>query len=92
MTDLFFDWKEYFGNTLPIRARAKASENKIKLDHRPDGTIKVRVYVTTVPEKGKSNQAILKLLAKEIGLPPSALTITHGHTGKEKIIHLNWPE
>lgn len=91
MQDLFFDWKDYFGDTIPIRARARAADNRVKLEHRPDGSVKVRVYVTTIPEKGKSNQAILKLLAKEIGLAPSALSITHGHTGKEKVIHVEWP-
>lgn len=90
MMDLFFNWKEQFGDTLPIRARARAAENRVKLEHRPDGSIKVRVYVTAIPEKGKSNQAIIKLLAQELNISPSKLTLTHGHTGKEKIFHIDW--
>jgi len=85
MFDLF-NALEDFGSTLQVRVTPKAAANRIKVEHHPDGTKLIRVYVTCVPEDGKANKAVLQLLAKELGLPKSALTITHGLTSKDKTI------
>lgn len=69
------------GSTFTIRVTPKASANKIKIEDNL-----VRVYVTCVPEDGKANEAVLKLLAKELGVPKSSLTITQGLKGRDKTI------
>ena len=62
------------------------------MDHRPrpgpreEGEI--RVYVTTVPEDGKANAAVTKLLAKALGLPKSALLLIRGQTGRDKTFRI----
>ena len=50
------------GATLELRVTPKASRNEIREE---GGTL--RVYVTTVPEDGKANAAVQKLLAKALG-------------------------
>ena len=51
----------------------------------PQGPL-VRVDVTVAPEDGKANKQVIKLLAKELRMPKSALTIKHGCTNRDKII------
>jgi uncharacterized protein YggU (UPF0235/DUF167 family) len=45
--------------------------------------------VTTVPEGGKANAAVLKLLAKALGVPKSRLAIVQGETGRDKVIEIS---
>ena len=47
-----------------------------------------RVYVTVVPEDGKANKAVLKLLSKTLGLPKSSLVIIKGETARDKVIEV----
>jgi hypothetical protein len=68
------------GTILPVRARAGASHNAIAGVH--DGLL--RVTVTTAPEKGKANQAIVAVLAKALGVPKSSLELVSGATSPRK--------
>ena len=67
--------------TLSIRVTPKAARNAVLVR---DGII--RVNVTTVPEAGKANTAVIKLLAKALGIPKSHLTVVRGHTNRDKVI------
>lgn len=71
---------------LYIKATPKSSSNRIKYEKDSDGKEIIRVYVTEAPEDGKANKAIIKLLAKELGVPKSALEIIKGETGRDKIV------
>jgi uncharacterized protein YggU (UPF0235/DUF167 family) len=71
-----------------IRVTPKASSNRIKIETGDDGQPVIRVYVTCVPEDGKANKAVLDLLAKELGVPKTSLTVLRGNTGREKIISI----
>ncbi len=71
------------GSTLQIRVTPKASQNRIE---RSDG--RLRVYVTTVPEGGKANVAVLKMLANALGVPKSQLEIVKGDTGRDKVVKI----
>ena len=44
----------------------------------------MQVDVTVAPEDGKANKQVIKLLAKELGLPKSNLAIIRGHTSRDK--------
>lgn len=72
------------GSTLTLRVTPKASRNAIERD----GDI-LRVYVTTVPENGKANAAVHKLLAKALGVSKSRLTLTRGDTARDKQFRLD---
>lgn len=69
-----------------VRVTPKASSNRIENEKRGDELSTMRVYVTAVPEDGKANKAVIALLSKEFKVPKSAITITHGQTGRDKII------
>ncbi len=44
----------------------------------------LRIKVAAAPEKGRANQAVLKLLAGALGLPPAALRIVRGASSRDK--------
>ena len=48
----------------------------------------LKIQVTAVPEKGKANAAMIKLLSKHWGVPKSAITILRGETSRTKILEV----
>lgn len=72
------------GTRFSVRVTPKASRNRIVVDD--DGLI--RVYVTTVPEDGKATAAVIKLLAKAIGVAKSDLTLVRGATDRVKVFQV----
>lgn len=68
------------GSTLSIRAKTRADRNEI-LGVRAGALL---VAVTDPPEKGKANRAILKTLAKRLGIAKGHLTIVAGETHRDK--------
>lgn len=53
---------------------------------RADGNTVLRVRVRAVPEKGKANAALVKLLAKSLGLPKSSLEVISGPKSRVKTV------
>lgn len=51
-----------------------------------NGECRLKVKVTVVPEKGKANKALIKLLSKQLGYPPRDLALVSGHTDRNKNI------
>ncbi|MEJ5357714.1 MAG: DUF167 domain-containing protein [Desulfobacterales bacterium] len=51
----------------------------------------LKVRVTAPPIEGRANQALIRLLAKELRLPPSAVSIVAGASSRTKRIHLHCP-
>ncbi|MBU6389452.1 DUF167 domain-containing protein [Patescibacteria group bacterium] len=45
-----------------------------------------RVFTTATPERGKANQAVIKLLADFFDVAPSRICIKFGRSSKEKIV------
>ncbi len=72
------------GAEIAVRVTPKASRDRIVVE---DGAI--RVYVTVVPEDGKANQAVVKLLSKALGVPKSALTLIRGAAARDKVFRLD---
>ncbi|MCB1559420.1 MAG: DUF167 domain-containing protein [Alphaproteobacteria bacterium] len=46
----------------------------------------LKVSVTAVPEKGKANQSLIKLLSKHWKIPKSEIEIIKGETERHKIL------
>lgn len=67
------------GDTITVHVTPKASRARIV--EGPDG---LRVYVTVVPENGKANAEVQKLLAKHLGVPKSSLTLIRGDKSRDK--------
>ena len=69
---------------LKVRIVPKAGRNSIIGLH--DGMLKV--LVTAVPEKGKANAALVKLLSKTLGIAKTSIHIVSGETVRNKILSL----
>ena len=78
------------GVKVTVRLTPKASRNRIDgvaLDG--DGRAMLKVSVTVVPEDGKANAALIKLLAKEWRLPRTSIDIVQGATDRRKVLHIS---
>lgn len=77
------------GVRLTLRVTPKASRNAIAgLADTASGGKALKVTVTAVPENGKANEAVVKLLAKAWKLPKSSLSVVAGATDRNKILHV----
>lgn len=75
------------GLRLAVRLTPKAGRDGIDgLKPTADGGAELVVKVTAVPENGKANDALLRLLAKQLKLPVSALQLVAGATDRHKQI------
>ncbi|CAM3038664.1 hypothetical protein SAMN04488021_10189 [Paracoccus aminovorans] len=74
------------GAEIAVRVTPRASRNAVVLD----GEI-IRVLVTVVPEDGKANAAVVKLLAKALGVTKSRLALVRGATSRDKLFRLDQP-
>ncbi|WP_044563892.1 DUF167 domain-containing protein [Azospirillum sp. B4] len=72
-----------------LRVTPRASRNAVlgPMDG-PEGRQLLKVAVTTVPEDGKANEAVLKLLSKTWRVPKSTLTIVAGQTDRNKVVQV----
>ncbi len=53
-----------------------------------DGRAVLKVRLRAVPEKGKANKALIRLLAKTLKLPALQVTLASGATSRIKTIKL----
>ena len=75
------------GVALRVRLTPKAGRNRIDgLAPAADGATIVKASVTAVPEGGKANAALIRLLAKTWHLPRTALAVTGGATSRLKTV------
>ena len=68
-----------------VYLQPKASKNEIVGSYR-DG---IKVKITAPPVEGKANEALIRFLAKELGVSPSYIEITRGHHSREKTLKIS---
>jgi len=71
------------GAEIVVRVTPNAAREQVTLDGS-----RFVIRVTCVPEDGKANRAVTRLLAKALGVPKSALSIVRGETGRDKRVRL----
>jgi uncharacterized protein len=71
-------------NLIKVYLQPKSSKNEIVGPYR-DG---IKVRVTAPPVEGKANEALLRFLAKEFGVPSSCIEIIKGHHSREKTLRI----
>jgi uncharacterized protein len=74
------------GVRLKVRLQPNASSDRVDGIYGTGEDCRIKAHVTTVPEKGKANKSLLKLLAKFLGCPVSQLTLIKGQTDRNKTI------
>ncbi len=48
----------------------------------------LKIAVAAAPERGAANQAVVKLLARQLGLPANQIEVIRGHTHPRKEIRV----
>ncbi|WP_416899974.1 MAG: DUF167 domain-containing protein [Minwuia sp.] len=54
-----------------------------------DGRRRLKVKVTAAPEKGKANKAVIKLIAKRLGVASGAVEVVQGETARLKTLQIS---
>ena len=49
----------------------------------------LRLKVRARPEKGRANEAVIRLLASHLGLPRASLSIVRGATSRDKLVKVD---
>ena len=64
-----------------VRVTPHAKQNKVV---ESNGVL--RVYTTTVPENGRANDAVIKLLSGYMDVPKSKIKISKGLSSRDKVV------
>ncbi|QDV86777.1 DUF167 domain-containing protein [Stieleria magnilauensis] len=81
------DYKQIDAETLRFHVRVTPGAKKAGVGGTHDGALKVAVH--TAPENGKANQAVIKAIAKQLGISKSRVVILAGQTARVKSIEIN---
>jgi len=69
---------------LTVRVQPKAFGESIEIG----ASGMVRVRVTAPPEDNAANNAVIRLVARRLGVPPSRVLLEHGARGREKVLRV----
>ena len=79
------------GLRVRVRLAAKASRSgPTSLFEGPDG-VAIKISVTAPAIDGKANRALIKMLAKVLGVAKSAVVITIGRKNRNKVLTVAGP-
>jgi len=70
-----------------VRVRVTPGARDAGLTGWQDGTL--RLKVREVAEKGHANAAVVKLLAKQLALPQTAVRLARGGTSRDKLFKVD---
>ena len=75
------------GIIVSIRLTPKAASTRIVgLEHQANGDVALKATVTAVPENGKANKALLKLLSKSWRIGVRNLSLVRGAKDRSKAV------
>jgi hypothetical protein len=72
--------------TTRLRLRVSPGAGRTGIVGRHGEAWKVRV--SDAPERGRANEAVLRLLAERLDVKPSQIALVSGRTGRDKIVEL----
>ena len=72
--------------TTRLRIRVSPGTRRTEIVGRQGDAWKVRV--AAAPERGKANDALLRLLAERLRLPLAGLSLVSGHGARDKVVEL----
>lgn len=73
------------GVTLAVRLTPKGGRDAIDgIEYLADGRAVLKARVRVAPTEGAANDALCRLIAKALGVPPRAVTLTAGATARVK--------
>jgi uncharacterized protein YggU (UPF0235/DUF167 family) len=73
--------------TTRLRLRVSPGASRSEIVGRRGDSWHVRV--TVAPERGRANEAVLRLLADRLGVAKSRLSVVSGHVGRDNVVQLD---
>lgn len=67
-----------------VKVIARARQEKV--ERQADGSYKV--WTRVVPEKGKANERVIELLAREFRRPTAACVVVSGRRASKKLVNI----
>ena len=49
----------------------------------------LKLRVTALPERGRANEATVRLLARSVGVDPRGIRLVSGHGARDKIVEID---
>ncbi|MDR2106063.1 MAG: DUF167 domain-containing protein [Coriobacteriales bacterium] len=72
-------------HTLAVKVTPRAGADGV-VGWLSDARDELGVRVTAAPEGGKANGAVVKMLARSMGIPKSTIGLVRGHTSRHKLV------
>jgi uncharacterized protein (TIGR00251 family) len=69
---------------LPVRVKPRASSTRVAGERAG----RLLVEVNAPPVEGRANDALCRLLAKAVGVAPSAVSLVAGERGRDKLVRI----
>ena len=78
------------GVILTVRLTPKGGRDAIDgIEPGADGKPVLKVRVRAAPSEGQANDALVRLIAKVVGVPPRAVNLITGHTSRLKRLKID---
>jgi uncharacterized protein (TIGR00251 family) len=78
------------GVRVALRVTPKAAQDRIQgLAADASGQVRLKVAVRAVPEDGKANESVVRLLAKAWQVPRSAVALVAGQHDRSKLLQID---
>lgn len=79
-------WCSALPGGVRVAVQITANAKKTEVIGVLDDVLKVKLHAQ--PIEGKANEALIRYLSDTLGVPKSAITLTHGHTNKRKLLEI----
>lgn len=80
------DWCSAIPGGVRIAVHVMPNAKKSEVVGVLDDAIKIRLQAPAL--EGRANEALVRFLADRLGVPKSAVTLTHGQTNKRKLLEV----
>jgi uncharacterized protein (TIGR00251 family) len=78
------------GIVLTVRLTPKGGRDSVDgIEETSDGRPVLKVRVRAAPSDGDANDALIRLIAKTLGVPPRAVNLVTGHTARVKRLKID---
>ena len=75
-----------------VRVTPNASQDEISgIVQSGEAEFRLAIKVRAVPDKGKANKAVIALLAHQLGIAKSDISLIHGTTSRLKTLRIEAP-
>jgi uncharacterized protein (TIGR00251 family) len=79
-------WCSAFPGGVRLAFHVQPNARKTEAVGLHDDALKLKLAAP--PVDGKANEALVKFLSESLGVPRSAVTLTHGHTARRKLFEV----